>query len=85
MKVALQKDEVVGYVCLRKNYEGYMVMPLYSDTDDVAKQLLHEVVKDVEVNTQMKLGIPTGNPRAKEIFKANDWFARPYNPMYVNL
>ena len=85
VKVALQKDEVVGYVCLHKNYKGYMVMPLYSDTDDVAKQLLHEVVKDVEVNTQMKLGIPTGNPRAKEIFKANGWFARPYNPMYVNL
>ena len=85
VKVALLKGEVVGYVCLRKNYKGYMVMPLYADADDVAKQLLHAVVKNVEVNTQMKLGIPSGNPGAKEVFKSIGCFERPYNPMYVNL
>ena len=39
VKVALQRDKVVGFICLRKNYKGYVIMPLYANSLDIAKQL----------------------------------------------
>ena len=85
VKVALNKEETVGFVCLRKNYKGYMIMPLYADGQDIANQLVQEVVKGIEAGTQIKLGIPNGNPSASKVFENIGWFARPYNPMHVNL
>ncbi len=85
VKVAFRDDAVVGYACLRKNFKGFMIMPLYADSPDIARLLLHGVAENVEENEQIKIGIPGGNPAAEEIFKAIGWFERPYNPLYVNL
>ena len=85
VRVALNDGNVVGYVCVRKNYKGVMIMPLYADCLIVARQLLHSVALSIDDGSLIKIGIPSGNSGAEEIFKDIGWFARPYNPYYVNL
>lgn len=84
-KVALQGDEVVGYICLRKNYKGFVIMPLYANTFDIARQLLRSIADSVEDNTDVKVGIPCGNPKAQDIFKDIGWYPMPIKPINVKL
>ena len=85
VKVTLKDGEVVGYGCLRKGYKGFMMMPLYANTTEVARQLLKEILEGVNENEPIKIGIPKGNKKAEEMFKEIGWFSRPYDPMHVNL
>ena len=85
VKVALNDGKVVGYVCVRKNYKGFMIMPLYADNIKIARQLVHSVANSIDDDTPIKIGIPSGNEGAEEIFTDFGWFARSYNPYYVNL
>ncbi len=85
VKVTLRNGKVAGYVCLRKGYKGFMIMPLYANTTEIARQLLKEIVAGVSDNETLKIGIPNGNKEAEDLFKEVGWYSRPYNPMYVNL
>ena len=85
VKVALQRDKVVGFICFRKNYKGYVIMPLYANSLDIAKQLLQPVAESLVENTDVKVGIPCGNPKAQEVFTDIGWFPMPYKPINVKL
>ena len=85
VKVVLQRDKVAGFICLRKNYKGYVIMPLYANSPDIAKQLLQPVAESLGENTDVKVGIPCGNPKAEEVFTDVGWFPIPYKPINVKL
>lgn len=70
IKIAFNDEGVVcGYGCLRKNFDGYCVTPLYAEDKRTATKLLHDLVKNVPDGTLVKVVICDGNGEASGVMQ----------------
>ncbi|WP_133405510.1 GNAT family N-acetyltransferase [Parashewanella tropica] len=54
--------ELSGFACLRKAVNGYRVGPIYAESVDEAKELLHGLAVQVPAESILYIDIPEGNP-----------------------
>ncbi len=85
-KVAMKNGKIVGYGCVRPNFKGFMLMPLYADDELVAGRILASLVQNIDDEELIKIGIPEGNgEKARKLFDWIGWQEEPRHPMRVNL
>ena len=70
--LAVTKDGVVqGWGSLYKAHRGFRLMPLYADSPELARVLLHKLVKSVSNNMEagIEVAFPDDNKDAKAMFE----------------
>lgn len=82
-RVALQGDKVVGYGCLKPNLQGcWMLAPLYSDSENVARALFFDLVGSLsssELNVGMVLKSPSSNRWAAQLLESLGFERQTYS------